>query len=231
MKGLIMSSNTKVYNMFIEVRYQPSMLFENLPSLNTIQKILLNDFQNANYDQSNKVLIFNGSNGINVNIFNNRVTLHAMMNVDINKFDNVAKKTLKIVLNELDVSFIDRIGIRGNWGLVIDEYEKGEKYFFNELFNSKGILAPFFRDAEKPRMGFSKRFNDYNINLNFGVGNIQESGLGPNGVISKNENIIDIDIDVYNQVRLSKDLLSTRITEFLKYHEEYANEFFSKIRI
>lgn len=207
----------KLVKIFAEIRFEPSFLFEDGRTRNTIVKDLKRNFPHYEYNEHEKVIAFlNQQNKAKCFMYNDKVIVDIDDPRDTTKFKSIASETIPKVLTMFEVEQTSRIGIRAHYrDDSITSATETNKAIVERFFNTNGneFIKQRVNDENfKPNVGFSFTVNnEFQMTVNIGInqsvsGKIDEHGqLQVTAVESTNPMC---DMDMFSNVPKKPDQIN-----------------------
>src|SRR5690606_19023625 len=189
----------------IEVRYDQSLLFDDVNTINGIKKRLKDDLPHYQKDEKNDARIFvNPPKKIFAAILSNRssVIAHDVMSID--NFKRKANDYLIQIAEALEVDEYQRIGFRQHFGVKVSNQNEA---------NIK-IRNLFVKDMDKlvnPKVQFSLDKGDYKLNIFIHPASDLSITVQDNEQTSEQAHYVVIDIHVYTNKLTKRHGLSAFI--------------------
>lgn len=215
----------KNIRMLIELRFNESLLFQDMRVLNSIKKLLFEDFPESGYDNNNKALsLVNPKKRSTVTVFSNRFTFQCDTSIEADVFRKKATRIVEVLIKELDIEQINRIGFRSNYGIIFNNMDDA-KHFINEKFVNKSFINTLSDDEiEDPIVKVTLSNGKTKTHLKVSNALVQEVEI-QNGVQVKSSSEIfaDFDVDVFITELTSVDRFSEYFSLLIKQLENVIN--------
>lgn len=195
-----------ISNIFCEVKYETSFLFDDGRTRNELQKNLKNDFPHFNYDDSKKSLVFLSENlKARVLIFNNRIFIDIKEPSEVSEINTLGSSIIPQVLRLFDRESTERIGVRAYFVRKdIEGFDAISKLILNSFFNNRVInfIDSFEHNSLiNPSVGFSVDLShELSMNVNTAIHQIGSGIANDTGqIIEKTvDNVYPVlDLDIY----------------------------------
>ncbi|WP_096435908.1 TIGR04255 family protein [Alteribacter populi] len=217
--------NFELEKILTEVRYDRSLLFEEVVQLNRIAKGLKTEFgQYSRNDKQNSLILKNPNSGSFANIGGDRTAVDVEFPKSYEDFKSLSVKTVESVVKHLEVDEFNRVGVRFLFAQrcnSLDEASsviKGNFLDLNNMFMSEKITAP--------KVYFVVNNKGNKINVSLRVEPVTAIRVGPSYQEEVQEAVILFDIDVYQQ----NNLQPNNINDFLDNSKEDALDLLKSLR-
>lgn len=213
----------KLIRALTEVRYDRSLLFDDLKTLNQLSKGLKEYFGQSQKDDQNNALVF-----INPEKQFMSVVRADLTNVDIQNplykdFESLSTFVMGQVSKKLDVEDYSRLGTRLFFGKPVSTIEEGQEIIRDKFFLNfqKGLNSK----VQNPQLAFTfQKSENYFINASLRVESNTSFKIDLSGVTHSQSSFIVIDLDIYTNktesydsfLKSSKEIGLNALREILK---------------
>lgn len=229
---ICMFQQPSLKQLFMECKYDDAILFNNMNKLNLIARQLKPKYPVYKFLKDKNLLHLENMNKCyRCDVLENRLVIN-YDNKDMNlpTFKNLCNNTLNEVFSILEINMINRIGLRGVWGINIKK-----KSTIDEIISKntiKGTFIDHFSNFYSPRVRFSLK--DSLVKLNIQIGNAQMIRMGvvndkPQDSI--NDIFLSIDIDTYLLNCEFEFNKFKGISTLIEYQKKYCDKIAKKIFI
>lgn len=209
-----------------EVRYNPAILFNDLQTLNKINK-RMNDqgliFSQTNPDGS--LACIDPENKAVLVITNQIANFTIDQPKGFDRFNSKIAQIIPDVLNILDIDKSQRIGVRAQWMLPFDSEDQASEHLIKSGLSNN--ISSTFPEAELPGITLvCKNTDNKQINIGIRVETHQVIQIIQN-VTRENYTVtgIVIDVDIFDQTSTTK---TTQINSFVKNLNNQFEDYLSK---
>ncbi len=228
-------STYRINKIFIEIRYNDSILFNNLEKVEQVNQELISLFTESTYDSENKVLAMGSSSKKAItNISINRTTIDMELPERLEDFKSVAMPVIDAIIKVLNIKSFKRIGMRTFKGIEKKNFNEVDRYIKNNFIKYDDAA---YRILNENIYNFSTKFSfkvdEYNCIMGVSpevykkvdINNFEENADSENMSFQA-----ELDIDIFMQGMLdSFEIRSSFIDKVINIHNERLDKFINKI--
>lgn len=223
-----------INKVFIELRYNESLMFNDMKCLQEIANELISVLKNYKYDSEAKALLLsNDDNNLNVSIFNNRLIIDQDEVSSLESFKKFSNEILSIVTSKLCIANFVRSGMRILKGIEVKNLKEANTYIKKNYIKINDNDFNILGDNQNVRVIFNSIFDDFGIALSispnlFQVINIVDGNIKRN--IQTPQILIDADIFI-EKTTDSARIVECFIDDVIRYNYNKVDKFIGKVNI
>lgn len=223
--------NMIINEVFIEIRYPDSLMFNDMPVLQSICNSLINILPNRNYDKGNNLLnLTSNDTKFRVTIGNNRTIIDYTQPESYEDFKKVGNKVLGIIVDKLMINYVIRVGMRSLSGIEKLSEIDATKYICDNYVNKQKIESNTIGKIVGCGINMSFERDEYRVNLALIPNTFQTITVTPEGSSQTRRCEVQIDTDVYlNSMNDITKLCNDFIDDVININQNEINEFISKM--
>lgn len=222
-----------INKVFIELRYQNSLLFNDMKCLQEIANDLSTLFNNQNFDPDNKALFLaNDNTNLKVTVFNNRLIIDQDEVNSLEEFNISATKVLEIIISKLCINSFIRVGMRTLRGIETENINEANTFVRESFVKIDKSNLEILGDIFSTSVEFNTKYKDYNISLMIKPNSFHVVSI-KNGNIVKDKNMpqILVDTDVFKDGNIERNkLIESFIEDVIKCNYNIVDKFVEKAR-
>jgi uncharacterized protein (TIGR04255 family) len=136
-----MDERLYLLKVFTEIRHNPSLLYTDIPKLNSLANTFRDDFRDIAFNEKDKnIQLSNFDKKTIINFYNNRIVIDTD-EPDYQYFKVTAQKAVDTYNSFFEVEPFNRVGIRYHWTIKYPSLKEARDIFVNIFFSKLYKIA------------------------------------------------------------------------------------------
>lgn len=221
-----------INKIFIEARYNNSLLFNDMKYVQEIVDGLSSVMPNYNYDTDAKALMLGDNESrLKVTVTNNRLVIDFDEAESLECFRDKANVILGMIVEKLSIRSFVRVGMRALRGIEVKDINTANMYVRKNFIKISDNEMINLGDTKDIRVGFNSTYKNYILSLNISPNIFQVIEVRNGEVIKSNsiaQVLVDSDVFIENNIS-SSSIIESFIDDVIQCNYNCVDEFIRKV--